>query len=122
MEGGGHRRREASLSESEPVSRARFPKRLWGRISGFVWNLTDSVPPYEIVEGTVEGKGVESNGKPYLQVGYDVIEVDSRTLQFLELDDEVKVRRTRGGRAINIDLIQPPEAADPMSDMDESLQ
>ena len=79
----------------------------WFRHS--VWTLMDGVPPYRIAEGALEDKGVDSTGRPYIRLEDDRIEIDMGTLDALEVGERLKVRHTRGYRAVNIDRILPPD-------------
>ena len=96
--------------ESEPMVYLSLVKRSWRWFRRWVWTLIDSVPPYRIVEGTLEDKGVDSTGRPYILLGVDRIEVDMGTLDALEVGERLKVRHTRGSRAVNIDRILPPDS------------
>jgi len=75
----------------------------------WVWNLRDAVPPYRVVKGTLREKGVSSARRPYILLSVDRIEIDVDTLDALEVGERLRVRHTRGYRAINIDRIMPPD-------------
>ena len=70
------------------------------------------MPPYSIVEGEVDEKGIDPGGKPYLQVASATVEVDTSSLDGLEVGDRIKIRQTRGHRAVNIDLMLADDDAD----------
>ena len=70
------------------------------------------MPPYSVVEGELDEKGIDPGGKPYLQVASETVEVDTSSLDGLEVGNRIKVRQTRGHRAVNIDLILPDDDAD----------
>ena len=84
-------------------------KNSWRWFRHWVWTRIDSVPPYRIANGALEDKGVDSAGRPYILLGVLRIEVDAGTLDALEVGERLKVRHTRGYRAINIDRILPPD-------------
>ena len=84
-------------------------KKSWRWFRRLVWTLIDAVPPYRTVEGTLEDKGVGSAGRPYILLGVNRMEVDMGTLDALEVGERLRVRHTRGYRAINIDRILPPD-------------
>jgi len=75
----------------------------------WVWNLRDAVPPYRVVKGTLKEKGIDPAGMPYILLNVDRIEIDMGTLDALEVGERLRVRHTRGYRAINIDRIMPPD-------------
>ena len=75
----------------------------------WVWNLRDALPPYRVVKGTLKEKGISPAGMPYILLNVDRIEIDMGTLDALEVGDRLRVRHTRGYRAINIDRIMPPD-------------
>jgi hypothetical protein len=75
----------------------------------WVWNLRDAVPPYRVVRGTLKEKGLTSAGQPYILLDVDRIEIDMVTLDALEVGERLRVRHTRGYRAINIDRFVPPD-------------
>ena len=95
--------------ESEPMVYLTLVKRSWRWFRHWVWTLIDALPPYQIVEGALEDKGVDSTGRPYILLGGDRIEIDTGTLDALEVGEMLKVRHTKGNRAVNIDRILPPD-------------
>ena len=70
------------------------------------------MPPYSIVEGEVDEKGIEPGGKPYVLVSSETVEVDTSSLDGLEVGNRIKIRQTRGHRAVNIDLMLADDDAD----------
>ena len=63
----------------------------------------DVLPPYGNYQGALLGKSVENNSY-YIDLGEDMVEVDSVTYSLLEVGESIKVRYTRRGKkAINID-------------------
>ena len=96
--------------ESEPMVYLSLVKQSWRWFRRWVWTLIDAVPPYRTVEGTLGDKGVGSAGRPYILLGVNRMEVDMGTLDALEVGERLKVRNTRGNRAVNIDRILPPDS------------
>ena len=70
------------------------------------------MPPYYVMEGEVDEKGIGPGGKPYILVASETIEVDTGSLDELEVGDRIKIRQTRGHRAVNIDLMLVDDDAD----------
>jgi hypothetical protein len=66
----------------------------------------DLLPPYKHYEGEVWGKHIRG-GLYYLELDGDAVEVDKLAYSLLEVGEAVKVRYTRGLRAINIDRFAP---------------
>ena len=65
--------------------------------------LTDALPPYYVIEGTLESKRVDDSGRHILLVSGDPVSVDRPTYHTLDIGERIRVRYTRGARAINID-------------------
>jgi hypothetical protein len=95
--------------ESEPMFYVSLVNRSLRWFRRWVWNLRDAVPPYRVVKGTLKEKGIDPAGMPYILLNVDRIEIDMGTLDALEVGERLRVRHTRGYRAINIDRIMPPD-------------
>ena len=80
--------------------------RLWRWFKGWLWHLADALPPYLMVEGPLETKETDAN-KHYLSVASTRVEVDEATFNLLVVGENLRVRYTRGHRAINIDRLMP---------------
>ena len=78
----------------------------WRWLKMWVWNLADAIPPYLIVEGPLETKQTECD-KYRVTVASAKVVVDRETFQTLVVGENLRVRYTRGGRAINIDRLMP---------------
>ncbi len=65
--------------------------------------LFDAFPPYYIAEGALSAKEVGRNGKRYIHVGDAKIAVDRATFETLSTGERIRVRYTRGFRAVSID-------------------
>ena len=73
-----------------------------------MWTLVDAIPPYHSVEGLLEIKETDATGrKHYIWVASVKIEVDKSTSETLIVGENLRVRYTRGNRAINIDRLMP---------------
>lgn len=88
-------------------------KRSWRWLRRWVWMLADSAPPYRITEGTLDDKGVDDKGIPFIVVASEKVSVDGGTMNALSLGEALRVRHTRGNRAVNIDRILPPNGEEP---------
>lgn len=78
--------------------------QIWRRLKYWGWALQDAFPPYRLVEGSLDSKDT-ANGKTYLCVASAKVEVDKDTFDVLVLGEDLRVRYTRGNRAINIDRL-----------------
>ncbi len=86
--------------------------RPWRWLRTWLWNLTDALPPYGRAEGPLELKRRGGDGKHYISVASVEVEVDGATFEKLSPGDDLIVRHTKGLRAINIDVIRPPDHLD----------
>ena len=73
------------------------------KIESWSLSLLDALPPYYTVEGILESKRVDDGGRHILMVSGAPISVDSSTYHILDVGERVRVRYTRGARAISID-------------------
>ena len=80
-------------------------KWVWRSLRSWAWSLADAFPPYYIVEGILETKETSPEGMYTILVGSVRVQVDHATFDILVVGESVKVRYTRGHRAINIDRI-----------------
>ena len=80
-------------------------KWFWRWFGSWVWALRDAVPPYHKVDGPLEAKETDPNGGCYICVGSAWVEVDKTTSDTLVVGENLRMRFTRGKRAINIDRI-----------------
>ncbi|MCH8205529.1 MAG: hypothetical protein IH956_00815 [Chloroflexi bacterium] len=81
--------------------------RFWRWLKSWLWNLADAFPPYRIAEGLLEGKETDAGDRYYVTVGSAKVEVDEDTFKTLVVGENLRVRYTRGHRAINIDRLMP---------------
>ena len=82
-------------------------KKYWRWLKYWLWTLRDAFPPYHVAEGLLEAKDTDSTGKCYISVGSARVEVDESTFGILVVGESLRVRYTRGNRAINIDRLLP---------------
>lgn len=82
-------------------------KWAWGALKYWLWTLADALPPYRMVEGLLEAKNTDLRGRCYVSVGSVRVEVDRATFDMLVMGESLRVRYTRGQRAINIDRLLP---------------
>ena len=87
-------------------------KRLSQKLGSTVWPLADALPPYKIARGPLDAKENGQGGGHYIRVAGARVQVDEATLEALTIGEVVKVRYTRGGRAINIDRYVSPNGND----------
>ena len=98
------------------MDHAPLAKRFWRWLNLWVWTLTDALPPYGYAEGPLDAKEGGGTGKRYIRVDSARIEVDPATYDMLEEGEMLRVRYTRGHRAVNIDRLRPPDLMDEEED------
>jgi hypothetical protein len=81
--------------------------RLRRALQRWVWSLGDSIPPYRVVKAPLDAKEAAPNGKFYIYVRGARVEIDGATFDILTAGEMIRVRYTRGHRAINIDVFLP---------------
>ena len=79
--------------------------RWWPWFRVWLLELKDVIPPYILDDGPIEGKETDSTGKFYILVRAARIEVDRATFDILAIGESIRVRYTRGKRAISIDRL-----------------
>lgn len=73
------------------------------KAESWAFALTDALPPYYVIEGTLESKRIDDSGRHIILVNGAPISVDRSTYHILDIGEHLRVRYTRGARAINID-------------------
>ncbi len=68
-----------------------------------VWSLYDAFPPYYVTVGKLISKDVREDGECVLHVNGANIRVDRPTFEAISVGERLRIRYTRGVRAINID-------------------
>ena len=71
-------------------------------------SLVDAVPPYHIFEGPLSDKARDESGKCWIRCGGNPVQVDPYTFEALEVGERLRLRYTRGNRAVSIDRLVPP--------------
>jgi hypothetical protein len=89
------------------MSKRQAALSFWRWLKTWMWNLADALPPYRMAEGLLEGKETDDAGKYYVTVASAKVEVDGVTFNTLVVGENLRVRYTRGRRAINIDRLLP---------------
>ena len=83
--------------------------RLAEAVRALVSALLDAAPPYRRIEGRLAAKDAGPDGRFYIYVGPDRVEVDWLTFDMLEVGEGLRARCTRSNRAVNIDRVLPEE-------------
>ena len=100
------KRSSTNLNPRERLVRmTRLPARLVRWFSRWLWALKDSLPPYRVVEGQLETKELGADEKYVVCVSSSWVEVDGQTYDTLVVGENLRVRYTRGRRAVNIDRL-----------------
>jgi|TARA_B100001750_G_scaffold215603_1_gene199690 hypothetical protein len=79
------------------------------RVKSFVSECLDCCPPYKTIEGLLEVKEVDDQERHFIYVSSEKVQVDSATFEILMIGENLKVRFTRGNKAINIDRLIPTQ-------------
>ena len=79
------------------------------RVKSFVAECLDCCPPYKTIEGLLEVKEVDDQERHFIYVSSEKVQVDSATFEILMIGENLKVRFTRGNKAINIDRLIPTQ-------------
>ena len=79
------------------------------RVKSFVSECLDCCPPYKAIEGLLEVKEVDDQERHFIYVSSEKVQVDSATFEILMIGENLKVRFTRGNKAINIDRLIPTQ-------------
>ena len=82
-------------------------KSMWRIAISAAWSALDVLPPYRKIEGTLAAKEVSRDGRYYILVGEEMVEVDRVTYNTLLEGEALRIRATRAYRAINIDRLVP---------------
>lgn len=72
-----------------------------------LWSLYDSFPPYEILDGQLDIKERNTDGKYLISLRNNWLEIDKQTYDFLVVGEFLRVRCTRGRKVVSIDRILP---------------
>ena len=92
------------MSRIAPGSYATALTRLFARL-GWLW--LDALPPYRKIEGRLDARERSADGRYFLLVDSEIIEVDWLTYELLQEGEALRIRTTRSYRAINIDRLTP---------------
>ena len=65
--------------------------------------LVDAIPPYYIAEGVLSAKEVGTSKRHFICVNGARVAVDRPTFETLSVGERIRVRYTRGSRAVSID-------------------
>ena len=84
-----------------------FAGQLWRALKAVGRAVGDAVPPYRRIEGRLVAKEPGPEGKHYILVDSEVVEVDWLTFETLEVGEPLRIRCTRDNKAINIDRLVP---------------
>jgi len=79
------------------------------RVKSFVSECLDCCPPYKTIEGLLEVKEVDDQERHFIYVSSEKVQIDSATFEILMIGENLKVRFTRGNKAINIDRLIPTQ-------------
>ena len=80
-------------------------KKAFRKVCSWIEALEDALPRYNYYEGPLHGKVMWSNGKAYIEIESDAVEVDRETFDTLVIGEDLRIRYTRRKKAINIDRI-----------------
>ena len=82
-------------------------KMIWRGFTSAIRLVLEVFPPYLKIEGILVTKEVTRGGRHYILVDGDMVGVDRVTYGELLEGEPLRIRATRGYRAVNIDRLIP---------------
>ena len=77
------------------------------RIGTTAQDMVSAAPPYRRVEGSLVAKEAMANGRFFILVDAEIVEVDWLTFEMLIEGEALRIRATRDNRALTIDRLLP---------------
>ena len=72
-----------------------------------VQGVVSAAPPYRRIEGSLVTKAAMANGRFFILVDAEIVEVDWLTFELLIEGEALRIRATRDNRALTIDRLLP---------------
>lgn len=72
-----------------------------------VQGIVSAAPPYRRIEGSLVAKEAMANGRFFILVDAEIVEVDWLTFELLIEGEALRIRATRDNRALTIDRLLP---------------
>lgn len=69
--------------------------------------IVSAAPPYRRIEGSLVAKEAMANGRFFILVDAEIVEVDWLTFEMLIEGEALRIRATRDNRALSIDRLLP---------------
>ena len=69
--------------------------------------IVSTAPPYRRIEGSLVAKEAMANGRFFILVDAEIVEVDWLTFEQLIEGEALRIRATRDNRALTIDRLLP---------------
>ena len=69
--------------------------------------IVSAAPPYRRIEGSLVAKEAMANGRFFILVNAEIVEVDWLTFETLIEGEALRIRATRDNRALSIDRLLP---------------
>ena len=79
------------------------------RVGTSAQGVLSTVPPYRRIEGSLVAKEAVGNGRYFILVDAEIVEVDWLTFETLIEGEALRIRATRDNRALSIDRLLPCE-------------
>ncbi len=77
------------------------------RIGASAQSVVSAAPPYRRIEGSLVAKEAMANGRFFILVAAEIVEVDWLTYETLIEGEALRIRATRDNRALSIDRLLP---------------
>ena len=90
-----------------PMSFAGRTVALLRRIGTTAQGMVSAAPPYRRIEGSLVAKEAMANGRFFILVDAEIVEVDWLTFEMLIEGEALRIRTTRDNRALSIDRLLP---------------
>lgn len=100
---------QARLHEGRPAPMSFLGRTvaLLRRVGTSAQSVLSTAPPYRRIEGSLVAKEAIANGRYFILVDAEIVEVDWLTFETLIEGEALRIRATRDNRALSIDRLLP---------------
>ena len=95
------------MGRSGPMSFLGRTVALLREIGTSAQGMVSAAPPYRRIEGSLVAKEAMANGRFFILVDAEIVEVDWLTYETLIEGEALRIRATRDNRALSIDRLLP---------------
>ena len=95
------------MGRPTPLSFLGRTVALLRRMGASAQGVVSAAPPYRRIEGSLVAKEAMANGRFFILVDAEIVEVDWLTFKMLIEGEALRIRATRDNRALSIDRLLP---------------